>query len=782
MTKKPRPFKFFNCWTTYEKFLSTIKESWQGHCEGSAMQCLFSKLMRLKPFLKELNKVYFSDISGRVSNKRAELEQIQIFNLTHVDQRRIDDERRIHAELMDLKVVESRFYRQKAKIHWLREGDLNTRFFHQRVESNKKRNTIRVIKGEDGQCYDSFEGMAAELVIFFTNLIGSADPPVKGSSVESLKGLLNYSLPEGACAFLTKEVNDIEINEALFRQWKDKSPGPDDYTYGFFKAAWDIVGIDFVSAVRYFFQSSCLLPAFNATVFVLVPKSLNACLPKEFRHISFCSVAYKTITRILVNRLVPFFLGMISHSQSAFVKGRNIVDNTLLAQEVVKGYSRKSLSPRYAIKIDLQKAFDSNWNFLLIVLEAIGLLGEFCNWIKACITTLMYSVSLNVFFHGSLDVVLGVQSTIEKFYELSSLMLNALKTEYFACDLNEHVLEQIRLATGFRMGQLPVRYLGVPLVTRKLTGKDCAPLLVRIKDKLNQWSSKKLSFGGKLQLVKTVLFSICNYWSRQLILPKGIIRDIERLCMRFFWKGSDTLARGARVGWNQICSLKSEGGMGLRDLVVWSRACSSYWEVECKAYFSWILSKLLRIREEARRMFYPCANWNQIKEKWIWDNIRVRREKFSLISWMAILDRLPTKDRFVRFGLVIDNVCVVCGSGMESQDHLFAKCSYAKEVRGAVLISCGLRYESYSWDERFSWLIENLKGKSLRVRILKLAWTGFLYFIREERNHRHFRGLTRSVDVTVNRIKEAVKIKLYRHCMYMLDDVNRHLCINWGLN
>ncbi|XP_039052723.1 uncharacterized protein LOC120194507 [Hibiscus syriacus] len=128
----------------------------------------------------------------------------------------------------------------------------------------------------------------------------------------------------------------------------------------------------------------------------------------------------------------------------------------------------------------------------------------------------------------------------------------------------------------------------------------------------------------------------------------------------------------------------------------------------------------------------------------------------------------------------MDNGCVVCGSCLENRDHLFADCSFAQEVWGVVLASCGIRFDSYRWDDRLNWLIENLKGKSLRVRILKLAWTGFLYYIWEERNHRNFRSSSRSVDIIVNNIKEAVKIKLYSHCIHRIDDVNRQLCISWG--
>ncbi|XP_039070407.1 uncharacterized protein LOC120217317 [Hibiscus syriacus] len=769
MVKKPRPFKFFNCWTGHEQFLSTVVNSWLGYCDGNPMQCLLRKLKRLKSCFKDFNKEFFSDISGRVKSKRSDLEQLQLFNLSHVGQRRMNDERILKAELVDLEIAESEFYR-----HWLKEGDLNTRFFHQKVESNKKNNTIRVIMSEEGQCYESFDEMVAELVRFFTYLVGSADPMVSGCSVESLKDLLPYSLPNDAAVSLTKEVDGLEIKKVLFKQGKDKSLGPDGYTSGFFKAVWDIVRADFISTVRYFFQSSIMLPAFNTTALVLVPKTPNPCLARDFRPISCCSVVYKTITRILVDRLMPFFPAMISQSQSAYVRGRNIVDNTLLAQEIVKGYSRKSLSPMCAIKIDLQKAFDSvNWGFLFSVLEALGLPPIFCNWVKGCITTLMFSVSLNRSLVGFFkDSVLGVLSTLEKFYELSGLKLNAQKIEFFACGLSSHVLDQICTASGFRLGHLPVRYLGVPLVTRKLTGKDCAALLARLKHKLNQWSNRNLSFGGRLQLIKT---------------------------------GSDTPTRGARVGWNQVCSLKSEGGLGLKNLVVWSRACCpllvrnilagegslwiawikeycfkslSFWEVECKSHFSWILTKLLKLRGEARGLFFPYANWSLINGKWIWDNIRGSRDKvswhrliwfpghipkFSLISWMVILDRLPTKDRLARFGLLVDNVCGLCGAGMESRDHLFADCSFARGVWGAVLNAHGLSFMARAWDEQLHWLLSNLRGKTLRVRALKLLWTGFLYLIWEERNHRYHRNLIRSIDVIVNRILEEVNIKLYRH-------------------
>ncbi|XP_039025941.1 uncharacterized protein LOC120159418 [Hibiscus syriacus] len=329
---RPKPFKFFNCWTAIDNFLNIVEESWLAHSDGNEMQILFNKMKRLKPVLKELNRNFFSDISARVAAKMAELEFVQLSILYGSHQFGVEEEKKIHVDLVDLEVAELDFYKQRVKIHWLQEDNMSTKFFHQMVESKKKRNTIRVIRSENGQCFESFDGMAAELVDFYSKLIGAIDPMVQDCPPECLKELLSYDLPAGAERVLDGE---------------------------FFKVAWEIVHSDFLNAVRYFFQTSYLLPSFNVTAIVLAPKSLNACMAKEFRPISYYSVVYKTITRILVTRLAQFFPEIISVSQSAFVKGRSITDNTLLAQEIIKGYSRRNLSPRCAIKIDLQKAFDS---------------------------------------------------------------------------------------------------------------------------------------------------------------------------------------------------------------------------------------------------------------------------------------------------------------------------------------------------------------------------------------------------------------------------------------
>ncbi|XP_039045554.1 uncharacterized protein LOC120185389 [Hibiscus syriacus] len=538
--------------------------------------------------------------------------------------------------------------------------------------------------------------MASEVIAFYKNLIGSVDTNVEGCDYNFLKNILSYSLPPEHSSNLIKDVTTKEIKEAIFEQGNDKAPGLDGYTPLFFKKTWSIVG-------------------------------------------------------------------MVSLNQTTFIKGRSIVDNTLLAQDLVKGYGRKAISPRCSLKIDLQKAFDTlHWGFLSVVLKALDIPQRFIDWIEACFKQARFSISFNgsligyfngargirqgeplspilfvlsmnilssmlnmaaarglfnyhpkckkvgithlsfvddllIFCKGNVESVIGVITVLESFYEMSGLNLNAAKYMFFTAGISLSHIEHIKQATGFTYGHLPVRYLGVPLITRKLSENDCESLIASIKARLTLWSGKNLSYAGRLELVRAVLFNIANYWCRQLPLPQAIISKIEQLCSRFFWKGSDKSATGARISWTKICQLKSEGGLGLKNLKDWNKAClikllknllageGSLWiawnhayvikgrnlcQMENRASFNWSFNRILKLRSAATTPISIRAS--SIKD--IWQDIRVKEikvpwhsliwfpqhiPKHSLIAWMAILDRLPTRDRLMRMGIIIEGNCVL---------------------------------------------------------------------------------------------------------------------------
>ncbi|KAL0445137.1 UNVERIFIED_CONTAM: hypothetical protein Slati_2236400 [Sesamum latifolium] len=166
-------------------------------------------------------------------------------------------------------------------------------------------------------------------------------------------------------------------------------------------SAWPVIGKEVTQAIPDFFTTGRLLKQVNATLLSLIPKVQNPTLVAEFWPISCCNVLYKVITKIIVQRLSGVLDDLISPSQNAFVPGRSIGDNILLAQELFQGYNQQHVPPRCALKVDIRKAYDTvEWDFLSAVLKLFGFPPLFVSWIEECVTSPSYSVCLNGSPHG----------------------------------------------------------------------------------------------------------------------------------------------------------------------------------------------------------------------------------------------------------------------------------------------------------------------------------------------------------------------------------------------
>ena len=99
---------------------------------------------------------------------------------------------------------------------------------------------------------------------------------------------------------------------------------------------------------------------------------------------------------------------------------------------------------------------------------------------KVHLTHLCFADDLLIFTKGDVESVIGVQKVLQLFYSYSGLQINNAKCEMYYSGVSREDLMAIQNQTGFRLGTLLVRYLRVPLVTRRLTDKDCTPLVDKI--------------------------------------------------------------------------------------------------------------------------------------------------------------------------------------------------------------------------------------------------------------------------------------------------------------
>ena len=134
---------------------------------------------------------------------------------------------------------------------------------------------------------------------------------------------------------LSSKYTAKEVKVALFQMGPTKAPGPDGINALFYQKFWHVVGDTIVPAMLDFLNNGNMLPKINHTNIVLIPKNRNPVKISDFRPISLCNVIYKIISKVLANRLKQVLPQIISPTQNAFVLGRLIIDNVLVAFETL---------------------------------------------------------------------------------------------------------------------------------------------------------------------------------------------------------------------------------------------------------------------------------------------------------------------------------------------------------------------------------------------------------------------------------------------------------------
>ncbi|GKC88484.1 RNA-directed DNA polymerase, eukaryota, reverse transcriptase zinc-binding domain protein [Tanacetum coccineum] len=269
------------------------------------------------------------------------------------------------------------------------------------------------------------------------------------------------------------------------------------------------------------------------------------------------------------------------------------------------------------------------------------------------------------FAHSNVKSIWVIKRALDSFSEMSGLYPNLSKSTIFCGSMKSKDIEEILQILPFKQGKLLVRYLGVPLVSKKIGAKDCKSLIDKVRIKVMDWKNHSLSYAGRAQLIVSVLASIQVYWASVFKLPNMVIKDIERLFKGFLWNKGELQRRKAKVSWKEVCQPKQNGGLGIKPLESWNKILlvkhlwniaakkdtlwvqrinmvkmkgRSVWEIDKQSTDSWNWKCLLDLRDEARsHMQFNIGNWKKTSvwhEKWCMepalDTIISRREVYAV--------------------------------------------------------------------------------------------------------------------------------------------------------
>ncbi|KAI9199991.1 hypothetical protein LWI28_001193 [Acer negundo] len=301
----------------------------------------------------------------------------------------------VHSELDVLLCRHECFYRDRSRVRWLHDGDRNTSFFHASIKRRQYRNTISALS-INGILSEDRPTIRDHIISYYSGLF-SSDVSRVGRDLSIVNDVIPSLVTAVEKAFLTSVPSADDIHDAVFVMEAAYAPKPDGFSGSFYQRCWDVVDSDVVLDVQDFFITGVIFPSLNSNFIILLPKLRDSISGDQFRPIVLSNFLFKISSKILANRLARVAARIISPQQFNFIRDRHIEDCIALASDCVNVLQKKCNGGNLAMKIDIQKAFNTlDWSFLCRVLKAFGFSSVFVDWID----DILRSSRLSVLFNG----------------------------------------------------------------------------------------------------------------------------------------------------------------------------------------------------------------------------------------------------------------------------------------------------------------------------------------------------------------------------------------------
>ncbi|KAL6566692.1 hypothetical protein OROMI_015096 [Orobanche minor] len=389
--KKSKIFRFESMWLQDESCMDTVDNCWKWSPTSPDPIQLSRKLQNCGTELTIWEQTHFGCVNKEVTKCQKQLKEANMLPLSDKKVRRVTE---LEQKLDSLLSKQEEMWHQRSRANWIRSGDRNTSFFHKVASGRKKRNNIKGIEGVNGEWYEEEEDIERVFRDSFSDLFSTGKELNMERALEAVDPKMTVEMQQ----ILTKRFTEAEVIEALSQIHPTKAPGPDGMSAIFFHKFWSIVKSDVLSVVLGVLNGSLNPSSLNHTLITLIPKKKQPKRPSDFRPISLCNVVFKLITKTIANRLKLILPQLISRTQSAFVPGRLITDNALIAFELFHMQKRNTATTKgsFAFKLDMSKAYDRvEWPFLQAIMMTLGLDEVFVELIMRCVSSVSFSVLIN---------------------------------------------------------------------------------------------------------------------------------------------------------------------------------------------------------------------------------------------------------------------------------------------------------------------------------------------------------------------------------------------------
>nr|GEV31949.1 RNA-directed DNA polymerase, eukaryota [Tanacetum cinerariifolium] len=510
------PFRFFHSWFSLDGFDKMVEVAWLSFSYSDS-----NRLVRFKKKLQDLKSVirrWVKDKRLQLNNEKSSLKQ----ELSDIDKdlkrgnasdsvllKRME----LMSQLNDINQLEAKNSTQKSKIHWCSDPNSVKDVFKCHFETRFKK-----------PCDDRLK------------LNSSFDKRLSPNQLEDLH------------RFVSRD----EIRKAVWSCGDNKSPGPDGFTFEFFRKYWHIVGSDFCATVEHFFDMGVLPEGCKSSFIALIPKVPDAKFVGDFRPICLIGCVYKVITKVLAILLATVISDLVSETQSAFVANRQILDGPFILNEVLNwwirgshGFAKASIlvngSPtsEFPFYCGLKQGDHLAPFLFILIMEILHI--SFTRVVKDGLfkgIQLPGSVFISHIFYADDAMFIGEWSDsnlrciihILKCFSLASgLNINIQKSQVLGVGVPHSLVDQAADMIGCSVLSKKFCHHGVMVgesMSRKAAWVDT---MHKVQCRLSKWKVKTLSIGGRLTLIKSILGASPLYNMSIFKVPKGVLKTLEAI-------------------------------------------------------------------------------------------------------------------------------------------------------------------------------------------------------------------------------------------------------------
>ncbi|GKV45492.1 hypothetical protein SLEP1_g52564 [Rubroshorea leprosula] len=607
----PKPFKFFDAWLEYPDCKQLISQVWNSKVGSGWMGFrLKEKLKKTKKALKEWSANHMADVDRRIVE--AEKNIAELDRKEENSQLTTDDIEIRRSSFLDLwknmRIKES-MLQQKSRKMWLKEGDANTKFYHRSVKGRWRRNEINSIQ-INGEQFRGVSEIREGVVKYFKGLFTEEEwqrPKLDGINFRQLADKDND--------FLMAKFTEEEIQNVVWDCDSTKSPGLDGFNFRFIKTMWEEIKQGVIGFVLEFHEHGKIVRGSNSSFITLIPKVENPQRIEEYRPISLIGVIYKILAKLLANRLrkvideakrkrIKSFLFKVDFEKAYDKVSWDFVDYMLmrtgftakwrkwikecLQSSMISILVNGSPTKQFSVNKGIRQGDPlSPFLFLLVVEGLNGLMqlavdkdlfkGVRIGNGNVAVSHLQFADDTLFFGEASEENIKAIKCIMRTFELASGLKINFGKIQIMEIGTEEGWQERMAYRLCCKGGELPFKYLGIPIGGNHRKLSMWKPLMESFKKKLASWKSQNLSLGGRITLLNSVLSSLLVYLMSAYLIPKGTLSSLDKIRRNFLWEGSKEEKKIKWVSWERVCRKKECGGLGVKDLRKFNLALMGKW-------------------------------------------------------------------------------------------------------------------------------------------------------------------------------------------------------------